>query len=255
MARLNPIARLLGRSPSPDRDSAEIIIDGHTIPVILRRNRNARRLILRIGKTGDHIVITVPPGSGTGEALEFAARQAGWITTQMARGGTVITFGPGVLVPVRAIDHEIVHCPDRRGTVWVEPGETGRAMRLCVAGNSAHTGRRVTDWLRRQARADLSTAAQHYARAMGVSYAKITVRDQTTRWGSCSSNGALSFSWRLILAPDFVLDYVAAHEVAHLIEMNHSAQFWQLVENHCQRTGQARKWLKTCGHSLRRYTA
>jgi predicted metal-dependent hydrolase len=90
---------------------------------------------------------------------------------------------------------------------------------------------------------------------MGVRFTSLTVRDTSSRWGSCSSARALSYSWRLVLAPPFVLDYVAAHEVAHLIEMNHGRAFWTLVEAHCARAGEARRWLKTHGRNLHRYGA
>jgi predicted metal-dependent hydrolase len=98
-------------------------------------------------------------------------------------------------------------------------------------------------------------ATRHYAARMNVDFASITVRDTSSRWGSCSTTRALSYSWRLIMAPPFVLDYVAAHEVAHLLEMNHGRAFWTLVEAHCARAGEARRWLKAHGRALHRYAA
>jgi len=121
---------------------------------------------------------------------------------------------------------------------------------LMVRGEPRHQPRRIIDFLKREAKADLERASQGYARAMDVRYSQLTVRDTTSRWGSCSSNGTLSFSWRLIMAPPRVLDYVAAHEIAHLMEMNHSPDFWAHVYRHCPHTDWSRKWLRKHGHTL-----
>ncbi len=115
--------------------------------------------------------------------------------------------------------------------------------------------RRVKDWLKTQARHDLAAASGNHAERMELTFKQLSVRDQSSRWGSCSSDGALSFSWRLILAPAFVLDYVAAHEVAHLREMHHGKAFWDLLRAHCSRTDEARRWLKKNGRELHRYGA
>ena len=88
---------------------------------------------------------------------------------------------------------------------------------------------------------------------LGVKVKRISIRDQSSRWGSCTSAGSLSFSWRLILAPPYVLDYLAAHEVAHLVEMNHSARFWRVVGKVCPHTERAKTWLDTHGNDLHRY--
>jgi predicted metal-dependent hydrolase len=119
-----------------------------------------------------------------------------------------------------------------------------------VPGGEDHWQRRLTDWLKQEAEKDLRPASQAYAEKMQTRFNKLTVRDQKSRWGSCTADGALSYSWRLILAPPFVLDYVAAHEVAHLKEMNHGPRFWRLVLTHCTRTREAKQWLKTRGHEL-----
>ena len=89
--------------------------------------------------------------------------------------------------------------------------------------------------------------------ALGVKVKRLSIRDQSSRWGSCTSAGSLSFSWRLILAPPYVLDYLAAHEVAHLVEMNHSARFWRVVGRVCGHVERAKTWLDTHGNDLHRY--
>ena len=137
-------------------------------------------------------------------------------------------FQPGTVVPLRGVPHRIVHRAGERGTVWTETRDSGEQI-LCVAGGVEHIERRVHDYLKREARKDLQKASQAYAEELGVRVKRVSIRDQSSRWGSCTSAGSLSFSWRLILAPPYVLDYLAAHEVAHLVEMNHSARFWRVV--------------------------
>jgi predicted metal-dependent hydrolase len=124
---------------------------------------------------------------------------------------------------------------------------------LCVAGAAPHVGRRVSDYLRREAARDLDAASRRAAEAFGVPIRRIAVRDQSSRWGSCSTTGVLSYSWRLILAPSFVLNYLAVHEVAHLLEMNHSPRFWRLVKRVCADSERAKVWLDVHGSDLHRY--
>jgi predicted metal-dependent hydrolase len=124
---------------------------------------------------------------------------------------------------------------------------------LCVAGNAPHIDRRVGDFLRREAKRELEIASLKFAALLGVAVKRVVVRDQSSRWGSCSTTGVLSFSWRLILAPSTVLNYLAAHEVAHLIEMNHSARFWRVVQRLCPDHGRAKAWLDVHGADLHRY--
>jgi len=133
--------------------------------------------------------------------------------------------------------------------VWID--EDGSALN--VTGDVRHLQRRLSDWLKQQAKHDLAAASTAYARAMEVKIRRITIRDQSSRWGSCSSDGSLSYSWRLVLAPAFVLDYVAAHEVAHLRHMDHSPRYWRLVLTHCLRAKEAQHWLKRHGSLLHRY--
>jgi len=124
---------------------------------------------------------------------------------------------------------------------------------LCVAGGVEHIDRPIHDYLKRQARGELQKAAQSYAHVLGVKVKRLSIRDQSSRWGSCTSAGSLSFSWRLILAPPYVLDYLAAHEVAHLVEMNHSPRFWRVVGKVCGHVDRAKSWLDTHGNDLHRY--
>ena len=156
-------------------------------------------------------------------------------------------------MPLRGVPHRIAHRHGARGTVWTETDAGNGERLLCVAGHAPHIDRRIGDFLRREAKRDLEVASLRYAHALGLAVRRVTVRDQSSRWGSCSTTGMLSFSWRLILAPSHVLDYLAAHEVAHLVEMNHSAKFWRLVQRLCPDHERAKAWLDVHGADLHRY--
>ena len=186
----------------------------------------------------------------------FIERHAGWIGTRLERLPVSTPFGPGAVVPLRGHPHEIVHCPGARGSVWIEPGEREGALpRLCVSGDAPFVSRRVQDYLIKQARTDLLAAVTRHAEALGVGPRRMTLRDTTTRWGSCSSSGALNFSWRLVMAPPHVLDYLAAHEVAHLRHMNHSTAFWATTAQLIPDYKRAEAWLKVHGVELMRFGA
>jgi predicted metal-dependent hydrolase len=152
----------------------------------------------------------------------------------------------GAVVMLRGVEHHIVSTGKIRGLVTHDED----LKLLHVPGGANHMKRRLVDWLKAEAAHDLDVASTRYARAMDAEFRKLNVRDQKSRWGSCSSDGVLSYSWRLILAPSFVLDYVAAHEVAHLREMNHSTRFWRLVLKHCPDSRAAMAWLKRNGARL-----
>jgi predicted metal-dependent hydrolase len=153
----------------------------------------------------------------------------------------------GAAIPIRGVLHVIRHEPYRR---WTGVSAAGDCPVLAVSGEAAHLRRRVADYLKREARRDLEAAVLRHAALLGVKPAQVRLRDQRSRWGSCSHNGHLSFSWRLIMAPPFVLDYLAAHEVSHLVEHNHSLRFWRLVERICPERHRARAWLRTLGSTL-----
>jgi len=230
----------------------EIAFDGSVYPVQLRRHRQARRYTLRIQATTREVVLTIPPRGTVKEASAFAHKHGGWIAARLGRLPEAAPFTDGALLPLRGVPHRISHRRTARGTVWTELGDNGEPL-LCVAGQAPHLDRRIGDFLRREARHDLHAATSRYAAELGLSFKRITVRDQSSRWGSCSTNGMLSFSWRLILAPSQVLDYLAAHEVAHLVEMNHSPRFWRLVQRICPHHQGAKAWLDAHGADLHRY--
>jgi predicted metal-dependent hydrolase len=218
----------------------------------LRRHRRARRYTLRIHPTDREAILTMPPRGTLKDAREFAELHGGWIAARLGRLPKAAPFQPGTVVPLRGVPHRIVHRRGERGTVWTETADDGECQ-ICVAGEAAHVNRRVGDFLKREAQRDLDAAARRYARELGVAIKRISIRDQSSRWGSCSSTGVLSFSWRLVLAPPYVLDYLAAHEVAHLLELNHSPRFWRLVARLYGSTERAKVWLDVHGTDLHRF--
>ena len=194
----------------------------------------------------------MPPRGVVKEAKEFAQKHGGWIAARLKRLPEAVPFAHGMEIPLRGVTHRIAHRRGARGTVWTETDESGDRL-LCVAGEPPHVDRRVGDYLKREAARALDAASRRYAAELGVPIKRISVRDQSSRWGSCSNTGVLSFSWRLILAPPYVLDYLAAHEVAHLLELNHSRRFWKLVGRLYPNVERAKVWLDVNGTDLHRY--
>jgi len=242
---------LLYRRPS-EPQAIEVVFDESIYPVRIRRHRQARRYTLRIDAASHEVVLTIPPRGSLKEAREFAQKHGGWIAARLKRLPQAAPFVDGAVVPVRGVPHRVVHRQKSRGTVWIEAGDDGEQL-ICVTGEPPHHNRRIGAFLMREAQRELTTASRRYAAALGVTFKRISVRDQSSRWGSCSNAGVLSFSWRLILAPPFVLDYLAAHEVAHLVELNHSPRFWRLLKKINPDCARAKAWLDAHGTELHRY--
>jgi predicted metal-dependent hydrolase len=242
---------LLYRRPS-EPSAIEIFFERAAYLVQLRRHRQARRYTLRIDAATREVILTIPPRGSLKEARDFAQKHGSWIAARLNRLPEAAPFAHGIEVPLRGVSHRIVHRRGQRGTVWTETDDRGDKL-LCVAGEPPHLDRRIADFLKREARRELEAASRRHAQALGVAITRVSVRDQSSRWGSCSNTGVLSFSWRLILAPPYVLDYLAAHEVAHLVELNHSARFWRLVTKLYPGHERAKAWLDAHGTDLHRY--
>lgn len=215
------------------------------ITLKLRKNPRARRMTLRISRVDGAVTLTVPRGVSDREALAFAAEKQDWVLGHLSKQEAQALVAPGQTLSVAGSDFHL---------------QMGAGKRLRVIGNvielpqPIETGRRhLLAWLKEQARAELTRASDHYAVKLGRGYSRLTLRDTRSRWGSCSSAGALMYSWRLILAPRAVLNYVAAHEVAHLQEMNHSADFWRVVDALYGPHKEARAWLRHEGPNLHRF--
>jgi len=247
---LMSLRALLFRRPI-ETQTLQVAFDGATYVVALRRHAKARRYTLRVQAATRAVVLTMPTRGSVREAKAFAQRNGAWIAARLKRLPQAIPFDDGITLPLRGVPHTIVHRPGARGTAWTEAGKVGAI--LCVAGGRAHLTRRVRDFLKKEARRDLDAASRRYAAELGVKIKRISVRDQASRWGSCTADGVLSYSWRLILAPPHVLGYLAAHEVAHLVELNHSARFWRVVARICPDFERAKSWLSAQGNALHRY--
>ncbi len=215
------------------------------IEVLLRRSARARRITLRVSRMDGRVTLTLPHGVPEAEALDFADTREDWIRKQLQRRAPLAQVAIGNALPVLGEMRRIVPGTDRQ--VLLRPGE------IAVPGPEARVPRRLEAWLKETARAELAFASDRYAQALGRSYGKLTLRDTRSRWGSCSSAGALMYSWRLIMAPAEVLAYVAAHEVAHLAEMNHSKAFWSTVQRIHGDYRNPRAWLRREGHTLHGY--
>ena len=242
---------LLYRRPT-EPSALQVIFDKSVFLVRLRRHRQARRYTLRIDAPSREVVLTMPPRGSVREARDFAQQHGGWIAARLKRLPEAAPFVHGVEVPLRGIPHRIVHRRGVRGTVWTEVDHNGDRI-MCVAGEPPHLDRRIGDFLKREARRDLEAASSRFAARLRFDIKRVSIRDQSSRWGSCSTTGVLSFSWRLILAPPYVLDYLAAHEVAHLVELNHSPRFWRLVRRLDPDFERAKRWLDVHGTDLHRY--
>lgn len=215
------------------------------IEVLLRRSARARRITLRVSRMDGQVTLTLPRGVPEGEALDFADAREDWIRRQLEKRAPRSDVLPGGMLPILGEMRRIVPGTGRKVLL--------RGDEIAVPGPEAQVQRRLLGWLKETARSELSYASDRYAQALGQDYIRLTLRDTRSRWGSCSSAGALMYSWRLIMAPAEVLAYVAAHEVAHLAEMNHSRAFWATVERIHGDYRAPRAWLKREGHVLHSY--
>ena len=207
--------------------------------ISLRISPRARRIALRVNAAERLVELVLPRGVPASHGLRFAESKRGWIAARLNALPPRVPFADGATVPVLGVPHRI-----RR-----EVGASGPPVAIIdreirVRGDARFLARRVRDYLAAMARSELSRRARSLTAQIGYRIARISVRDTKSRWGSCSARATLSFSWRLIFAPEPVVDYVVAHEVAHLVEMNHGPRFWRLVESLSPGSAAPREWLK-----------
>lgn len=212
------------------------------IDVILRRSARARRITLRVSGLDGRVTLTLPKGVSEREALDFARSKETWVRKHLEAKPEVSRIEEGAFVLIEGVAREVVAAPSRRVVL--------DAARVQVPLAGGQGGARLKAWLQARARLRLTGASDHYSAKLGRPYSRLTLRDTRSRWGSCSAQGGLNYSWRLILAPPNVLDYVAAHEVAHLQEMNHSPAFWAVVEQLFGPCEAERRWLRKEGAAL-----
>lgn len=218
------------------------LTDEITVKVSLRRSARARRLSLRVSRLDGRVTLTLPQRAHESDALSFLDEKRDWILRHLKDRPHAAIPAEGAYLPFLGQNVLIT-----RGTSRAARLEEGR---LIVPGEAARIPVRVKAFLKLQAQLSLRNSVETYARKFDVEVGRITLRDTRSRWGSCTSEGNLMFSWRLVMAPQQVLDYVAAHEVAHRLEMNHSDRFWAHVERVCPDYRELRGWLHAEGENL-----
>lgn len=253
MARMSlsgSVLRFVLPKARPEPEQLAIAHAGDILPVTFVRSNRARRASLRVDVAGRRILLTAPLRMSRATAVGFAESQAGWIAARLKRLPARRPFVDGAEVPLFGEPHLIRHRGEMRGTVWREDGE------IHVAGHPEHLPRRLRDWLIAELRQELVPRVHAKAERVERPVKRITLRDSRSRWGSCGPDGGLSFSWRLVFAPPAVLDYLVAHEVAHLVHLNHSQRFWALARALCDGPMEApQTWLKANGETLLQYGA
>lgn len=211
-----------------------------------RHSARARRISLRIDPCQGSVIVTLPPRAGRRAGMALLMDHMEWVADRLAALPDAVPLAHGEEVPIGGVPHRICHVPQKRGGAWLQDGE------LHVTGSPEFISRRVKDFLRAEARRRLGLLVHAKTAHAGLQARRLTVKDTRSRWGSCANDGSLAFSWRLVMAPDFVQDYVAAHEVAHLRHMNHGKRFWTLVDRLTPHTEAAIPWLRQEGARLLR---
>ncbi|MCP5072494.1 MAG: M48 family metallopeptidase [Rhodobacteraceae bacterium] len=215
------------------------------IAVRLRRSGRARRFSLRISNADGSVSLTLPKRASQSAALAFAVGQEEWLRRNLDKRPQQVEFSYGSSLPVDGVAR-VLHAGQDRSVRLENEG-------LFVPGRESELGPRLRGFLKVVARERMAVASEHYAEKLGQRFGRISVRDTRSRWGSCTAEGNLMYSWRLVMAPRSVQDYVAAHEVCHLVEMNHSTAYWKLVGQVFPGYQKERNWLKTHGAELHRY--
>ncbi|MEJ0022354.1 MAG: SprT family zinc-dependent metalloprotease [Alphaproteobacteria bacterium] len=245
---MRTIRNLFGKPPT------SVLVDGKDGPITVRLivNPRARRIAVRIDPTKREAVAVAPSSRQANKAAAFAAERAVWIAHQLAQLPEAAPFTPGATLPVRGVECRLKRVDGRAPAML----EKGPSPRLIVGAPDADIfAMRVKRFLMAEAKADFTRRVAAHAAVLRVSPTGLQIKDTRSRWGSCTADGILAFSWRVILAPPYVLDYLAAHEVAHLIEMNHSTKFWALVRKCCPDYVKGRNWLRNSGQTLHAYGA
>jgi predicted metal-dependent hydrolase len=242
-----PKIRRTTKKPSPP-EKRTLDVAGRPMPLTIKQHDRATRITLRIEPGGRALKMTVPKGLAAREVNAFLDRHQGWLLTKLAKFSTDTGLRDGGEILFRGVRHRIEHTGSLRGLTEAVVVD-GKAV-LRVSGMPEHIGRRIATFLKKEARADLERLSRLHAGSIKAPIRSISMKDTRSRWGSCSSEGNLSFSWRIVMAPPSVIDYLAAHEVAHLKEMNHGPHFWALCKRLCPHMEEAKSWLKRHGSQL-----
>jgi predicted metal-dependent hydrolase len=230
---------------STEPELVQLPVSGET-PVRWRRSAQARRVSLRIDLRAGAVVLTLPSRASRAAGLALLRANDGWVADRLAALPDAIRFADGASVPLDGEPHRIRHVPDGRRGVWIENNE------LLVSGEEAFLPRRLSDFLRAEAKRRLCARIAAATGTGAPAPRRVVIKDTSSRWGSCSSDGTVMLSWRLVMAPPPVQQYVVAHELAHLRHLDHGPAFWALVDQLSPHRADAESWLKRFGSMLLR---
>jgi predicted metal-dependent hydrolase len=230
-----------------------INLGGRIVTYTVRRSQRAKYLGLRVTPTHG-LEVVVPLRGRMPEIAALLHERSSWILRALdkvasSRPAPATPLGTGTNLPYRGIDHRLI-VREHAGRPAIVRHEGMHTIEVLRPGQDTPLIALLTGWYREEARAILTAEVCHWATALGVTYARLTIRDSRSRWGSCSSRGGLNFSWRLVLAPPAVLEYVVIHELAHRRELNHSPRFWAIVAAHCPDYRLQQRWLREHGARL-----
>ena len=244
----------LTRSPDLKSEKLQLTLQlsDRSLPLTIVKTARAKRLTLRIEAGGKGVRVTVPPKTSENEITGFIERYKGWIESRISRlpaPRNTPMLKAGAAIPILGYPYKIIH-EEGRGTVTIITDENGKGGKIIVYGDERYLPRRIGDALKKQASLIIAPLVEKHCATVGRKPVSVRYKDTKSRWGSCSADGHLSFSWRIVMAPLGVIDYLVAHEASHLIEMNHSSKFWALCEKLCPRTKEYKAWLKRNGQAL-----
>jgi predicted metal-dependent hydrolase len=228
-----------------DRTEPQVEVAGRVLPVVLRRNAQARRMTMRLAPDGSEVRITLPRWGRSAEALEFAERRKGWIAGQLAAVPEPVSFTPESTLPYRGDALPIRHDPAAPRRVRLIEGE------VFLGGPAEALAPRLKRWLESEARSLLTADLAFYCERAGRPMQRLMLSNAQRRWGSCARDGTIRINWRLVMAPDTVRRSVVAHEVAHLVHFDHSPDFHALLGDIYEHDiAAANRWLKRHGRQL-----
>jgi predicted metal-dependent hydrolase len=234
---------------APDALPEHLQLAGQQVPLAVSRHHNARRMTLRYDAQRRQVRLTLPPRAPLHLALGFLQEKEAWLAAQIKRHPQVVPFVAGAELPVLGQTLVLAHSEGLRGRAE----KRGNVLHITCPAESLP--RRVEDWLKGEMRVEMLREVTAMADTLGVKFGRVSLRDTSSRWGSCSAEGNLSFCWRLVFAPRHILSYLIAHEVAHLKEMNHSPAFWAEVAKLHPEYKCHRQWLTDNASELHRYGA
>ncbi|WP_309621727.1 SprT family zinc-dependent metalloprotease [Novosphingobium sp.] len=229
------------------RENTDPTVDvaGRLLPLVIRRNAQARRMTMRLAPDGSEVRVTLPTWGRSAEALDFARSRAGWLAGQLAAVPEAVELGHGAAIPYLGQPHVIRHDPAQPRKVALGEGE------LIVGGPAASLPSRLKRWLAGEARRLMTDDLSYYCLRAGQPQQSLMLTNAKRRWGSCARDGTIRINWRLVMAPSYVRRSVVAHEVAHLVHFDHSPAFHAYLDEIFEgEIRMANRWLKREGKSL-----